>query len=461
VNSPTGGRYAWLVLALCAVAGWSWQQASSQKSATRPRRVASVAAPVKLSLDAPPEPFPDADMLVYRRILVAYSTGDFDAAMSLAQQSMEYSGTGDAFRDWLMRQIPVLMTSQGWMRIKTQDCDEAIKIFYRVLGSVPVPEAQKGLGFCLRVAKSWPEAAGYLATYILAKPEDVEGRFIYADTLESLGRFQDAVQVLEGAAAITGLEPSLAEEVKERWAAMKAKAKSGLGQKTERSEHFYVSYREDDHEAILRTVLDILEAGLAEYSELLGFAPPATAIEVILYRKDEFIDVLPGGPGWAEGVFDGRMRVPVAKDMLQDVNGRLATVLRHELSHALLAHRSSGRAWPTWFDEGVAQYLSCRGRGCDRWSYPATPGTFSASDFLIAPFVTLDPVEAGRAYLHSLFLTKVLVRAKGESVFDFLLSRVPQAGSLSSDFIAQTAGWESFDSFYTYSKDQWKGRPQL
>lgn len=143
---------------------------------------------------------------------------------------------------------------------------------------------------------------------------------------------------------------------------MKAKAKSGAGQKTERSEHFFVSYREDDHDAILRSVLEILEAGLAEYSELLGIAPPSTAIEVILYRKEEFLDVIPGGPGWAEGVFDGRMRVPVARDMLVDVNGRLATVLRHELSHAMMSFRSGARAWPTWFDEGLAQYLACRGR---------------------------------------------------------------------------------------------------
>jgi hypothetical protein len=458
VNKLSGSLYAWLFVAVCAVAGWVWQQASSDKNATKPKRPLPTVAPTKLSLDPPTEPFPETDMIWYRRILVAYATGDFDAAISVVQNAMSQSTLGPAFRDWLTRQIPVLMTSQGWMRIKTQDCDQAMKIFYQVLGMAQVPEAQKGLGFCLRVAKSWPEAAGYLATYILAKPEDVEGRFIYSDTLESLGRFDEAVTVLEGASALPGVDTNTTDEIKERLAAMKAKAKSGVGQKTERSEHFFVSYREEDHDAILRTVLDILETALAEYSEVLGFAPPATAIEVILYRKDEFFDVVPGGPGWSEGIFDGRMRVPVASDMVRDVHGRLATVLRHELSHAILAHRSSGRAWPTWFDEGLAQYLSCRGRECGRWSYPATPGTFSESVFLNAPFVTLNPIEAGRAYLHSLFLTRVLVKAKGESVLDFVLSRVPQAGTLSSEFIAQTAGYDSFDRFYNDALLLWKKR---
>ncbi len=458
MNKPHGGFYAWLLVAVCAVAGWVWQQAFSEKTKTPPKRVVLSSQPATLALESPAEPFPETDMIWYRRILVAYATGDFDAAMSVLQNAREDSHLGQSFRDWLMRQTPILMTSQGWMRIKTQDCDQAMKIFYQVLGLAPIPEAQKGLGFCLRVAKSWPEAAGYLATYVLAKPEDIEGRFIYADTLESLGRFDEAVTVLEGATAFSGNDAVSADEIKERLTAMRAKAKSGVGQKTERSEHFFVSYREEDHESILRTILDILETSLNEYSEVLGFAPPATAIEVILYRKDEFFDVVPGGPGWSEGVFDGRMRVPVSGDMVRDVQGRLATVLRHELSHALLSHRSSGRAWPTWFDEGLAQYLSCRGRDCGRWSYPATPGTFSDAVLLTAPFVTLNPIEAGRAYLHSLFLTRVMMKSKGESVLDFILSRVPQAGSLSSEFIAETAGWESFERFYRDARGMWDQR---
>lgn len=408
------------------------------------------------ALEVPKDPFQDQEMAIYRRIVAAYSTGDFEGALTLSNQRLASQETSEDFKEWLTRQWPVLMTSLGWLKIKTQDCDEASKIFYKVLGAAQVPEAQKGLGFCLRVSKNWPEAASYLATYILAKPSDIEGRLIYADTLESLGRFDDAVTILEGAQSPgEGEDQALAELAKQRLQGMRAKAKSGANQKTERSEHFYVSYREDDHEAILRPVLDILESTVNEYSEILGIPPPAMPVEVILYRKEEFRDVIPGGPGWAEGVFDGRMRIPVATHMMTNVNGALATVLRHELSHALLSLRAGGRSWPTWFDEGTAQYLSCRQRDCDQFRFPPTPGIFSPIDTLTQPFVTLDNVEAGRAYLHSLYMVRGLVRKKGEAGFTDISSRVPGVGPLTSDFIAEVSGWDSFSKLWADVSEWW------
>lgn len=413
------------------------------------------------ALEQPKDPFADQEMAMYRRIVAGYTTGDFAGALNLANQALSADMTSPAFREWLTRQWPALMTSHGWMKIKTQDCDEAIKIFYKVLASSQLPEAQKGLGFCLRVTKNWPEAASYLATYILAKPSDIEGRLIYADTLESLGRFDEAVTILEGAVAQTDQDPAAVEMAKQRLQAMKAKAKEGAKQKTERSEHFFVSYREEDHEGILRPVLDILEAAVAEYSEILGIAPPGTPVEVILYRKEDFQNVIPGGPGWAEGVFDGRMRVPVAGHMISNVNGTLATVLRHELSHAMLSFRSGGRGWPTWFDEGLAQYLSCRKRDCDQFRFPPRSGVFSNESVLTQPFVTLDGIEAGRAYLHSLYLVRGMVRSKGEAVLGDISARVPPTGTLTSDFIATVAGRDSFSELWRDAELWWKTQEPL
>lgn len=444
-----------LLVALLGTVGWIWDREQARQVQAKKKIIPKVEQPV---LEQPKEPFADAEMAVYRKILVSYSTGGFATATAEVQQVLAASNTTEAFREWLTRQLPILMTSQGWMKIKTQDCDEAIKIFYRVLGLSLVPEAQKGLGYCLRVTQNWPEAASYLATYVLARPTDVEGRLVYADTLESLGRYDDAVTILEAAANQEGLDPDTLKMAQDRLAGMRAKAKSGAGQKTERSEHFFVSYREDDHDGILRQVLEILESSLNEYSEVLGIAPPGSPIEVILYRKEEFLEVIPGGPGWAEGVFDGRMRVPVSRDMLTDVDGRLAIILRHELSHAVISRRANGRAWPTWFDEGLAQYLACRKRPCEQFRFPATPGIFSASEILSKPFVGLDSVEAGRAYLHSLYLTHAMVRSKGESVLDFISSRVPPTGTLTSDFVAEVAGWGSFADMWQETSLRWAKR---
>ena len=409
-------------------------------------------------LEPPQEPFSESEMALYRQIILNYSTGDFVAAVKTVDRLLQDKLTSAAFKQWLVRQQPVLLTNLGWIKIKTQDCDEAVKIFYRALASTQVPEAQKGLGYCLRVVKNWPEAASYLALYVLSKPSDIEGRLMYADTLESLGRFDEAVTILEGAAVLSNVDAGLLGMAKERLTAMRAKAKSGAGQKTERSENFFVSYHEESHDVILRRVLDILEAGVTEFSSLLGVTPPVNPIEVILYRKEDFFDVIPGGPGWAEGVFDGRMRVPVSMEMLYDVEGRLAIILRHELSHAILSNRAGGRAWPTWFDEGLAQYLACRSRPCETFRFPAKLSEFSPVNRLTNPFVTLDDVHAGSAYLHSLYLVQGLIRQKGEGALDFISNRLPSSGPISSDFIAESSGWSSFDEMWTETAKRWQQR---
>lgn len=56
---------------------------------------------------------------------------------------------------------------------------------------------------------------------------------------------------------------------------------------------------------------------------------------------------------WSGGQFDGRIRVPVAPDMVMDAAAR--RVLAHEITHACLT--LIGR-WPAWMQEGLAQRLS-------------------------------------------------------------------------------------------------------
>lgn len=456
-NAPTNAlNVALLLVAFVGIAAWIWQQNFAAKVFSSPKP--AVISPAAIPLELPKEPFSPDEMAVYQSILVSSSTGDFVGTQKKIERQLTITTNSVPFLEWLTAQLPLALTSVAWLKIKTQDCDDAVKIFYRVLSLAAIPEAQKGLGHCLRITKNWPEAAGYLTLYILAKPEDVEGRLIYADTLESLGRYDEAVATLEGALAKAGIEQETNDVITERLNTMRAKSKTSLRQKTERSEHFFVSYREQEHEGILQEVLDILEEAVEEYSELLGIATPGVPIEVILYRKEDFMEVFSGGPAWVEGLFDGRLRVPVSAEMLGDVKGKLGTILRHELSHAMLSQRSSGRSWPIWFDEGLAQYLSCRKRACDGFTFSATPGQYSPITVLTQPFVTLDTIEARRAYLHSLYMLRSLVRSKGEPIIDFISSKIPTTGPLTSDFIAINAGWDSFSDMHADVLSWWNKR---
>src|SRR5438094_2112162 len=65
-------------------------------------------------------------------------------------------------------------------------------------------------------------------------------------------------------------------------------------------------------------------------------------------------------PDWAQGLFDGKIRLPVEGAMRDGT--ALDRVLRHEYTHALVHDRTRGRA-PTWLSEGLA--IACEGRDTD------------------------------------------------------------------------------------------------
>ena len=56
---------------------------------------------------------------------------------------------------------------------------------------------------------------------------------------------------------------------------------------------------------------------------------------------------------WSGGLYDGRIRVPVAANEVMDAT--LHRTLAHEITHACLTLTG---AWPAWLQEGLAQRLS-------------------------------------------------------------------------------------------------------
>ena len=442
-----------LVTALASFGAYAWQRAHESSvvhAKTRPPAPPEVPMP-----EVPVEPFPAREMELVQKLKALHNSGNFEGALTFATTELALLDLDPKFRTWLGRQLPPLLTSVGWLKLKLGECDEATKFFYRATKIGAIAETRKGLGVCLHQTKNWPEAASWLAAYILEKPDDAETRALYADVLESLGRFDEAVSILEGAAQIAGLDATVVEAIQQRLQGMRVKAREGVRQRSEYSRHFYVSYREDDHDRLVSTVFEALESALEEFTEVTGIPAPEAPIEVVLYRREAFHDVIPGGPAWSEGIFDGRIRVPLTPEIAQDPRGLMATVLRHELSHALLATRSAGRPWPPWFDEGLAQYLSCRRRPCDGFHFAATPGQFSEASLLSEPFVTLGDIEAGRAYAHSLYLVRMLVRTQSEDVIPKIIRDLPAQGAITSDILANLAQGTAFGDLVQAAKAPW------
>lgn len=415
------------------------EAAVASPPAPAPKASASRAATVETTTKSPPPialaPVPEANFApveadLMRQIHARFATGDFIGALRLADEQAERDDLSDAFHAWLVDQLPPLLTSAGWARLKLGDCDEATTYLRRSEALRRSNETAKGLAVCYFKQRNLAGAREQFTYYLEKQPDDHEMRVLYADILESEGRYDEAVRSLETAAAALGDDKSVAE----RLASMRGKAKESPLQGVETSRNFRIAYRAGDHEDLVSFALETLEATLDEYVEHYDFRLPPAPIEVIFYPADDFKSVVTYGPDWAEGLFDGRVRVPVRQEILTSGQFKpLEIVLRHELVHALLSIMSDGRQAPPWFDEGVAQRLSCIKDGCGRFSFPPTPGGFLEVPAFEAPYTSFPAVKAGRAYRQSLYLVLMLERQAGEDALRQIIGHVSTASDLGSN----------------------------
>ena len=120
----------------------------------------------------------------------------------------------------------------------------------------------------------------------------------------------------------------------------------------QRSRHFVVRYPAATGDRYGEQILAVLEQ---ERRRLLAWIPEpgAKAIEVDLFPLRQFLTAY-GGAIEVAGIFDGRLRMPLAD--LKSLDPRLIAIVSHELAHALLDGATAGRA-PRWFQEGLAQHV--------------------------------------------------------------------------------------------------------
>jgi hypothetical protein len=173
---------------------------------------------------------------------------------------------------------------------------------------------------------------------------------------------------------------------------------------------FRLRYDGGVNEPLGVAVLQLLTEAFADYARRLGFFPPEP-VTVILQTETDFR--APGTPAWAEGVYDGTVRIPVKG--VEQPSRHLHVLLRHELAHSFVTSRTGGNC-PTWVQEGVAQWLE----GSDPARADATlaPRARSGALFplltLEAPFQNLAPSDLPVAYAESLSGVAHLLRLRRE-----------------------------------------------
>lgn len=136
--------------------------------------------------------------------------------------------------------------------------------------------------------------------------------------------------------------------------------KSSASFATYDEEHFLIKYPSTQTSVegyqlkeLLREAYSIISRDLAYYFQ--------SKITVLLYDQEQFAKIQEK-PAWAQGFYDGKVRMPISRSGFIDQDLKALTV--HEVSHAFITALSKGRA-PAWINEGLAEYEENQVRAID------------------------------------------------------------------------------------------------
>ncbi|HAS52893.1 MAG: hypothetical protein A2X56_12930 [Nitrospirae bacterium GWC2_57_13] len=174
--------------------------------------------------------------------------------------------------------------------------------------------------------------------------------------------------------------------------------------------HFLVKYEGREKIAAGRIILRILEDAYSAVGRELSYYP-SREVQVILYSDQQFRDVT-DAPGWSGGIFDGKIRIPIA-GIEQETPG-LRRLLYHEYTHA--AVRSITPRVPAWLNEGLAQYFEgpeITAAQQEALRRIARDGKLPRLSALEGSFMGLGGSDAAYAYLFSLSAVRHMVDRYG------------------------------------------------
>jgi tetratricopeptide (TPR) repeat protein len=191
-------------------------------------------------------------------------------------------------------------------------------------------------------AEKWARTAlAYGARDNAAEMHHLIGKAFYfrEELPEAIAEFRQALRIKNDPAIRASLER----------AELEARTSSGFDRR--RLSHFIVTYEGSTMENTGRMVLDTMERSYSALVSQFGFEPEEPVV-VILYSGRSYLEM--GGPHWSAGMFDGKIRVPVAG--LERLDQHIQTTLHHELAHAFV-HARGGGSVPRWLHEGVAEHM--------------------------------------------------------------------------------------------------------
>ena len=209
--------------------------------------------------------------------------------------------------------------------------------------------------------------------------------------------------------------------------------------------HFTVTFQGPADEATAYRSVEILEAAYYRIGGALNVYP-TQPIEVVLHTQQQFFDVTKA-PSWAGGLYDGRIHVPV-KGAEKISPERLAEVLSHELTHAIVAN-IGGPAVPGWIHEGLAGVMEQSGPA-DEQAFMAQTAARLPLSSLMKGFEMLPEDGVHLAYAQAAVAMKRLIDLRGASAAVGLLRAIKSELPFENAFQANVGmRFQDFDAMVT------------
>lgn len=258
-------------------------------------------------------------------------------------------------------------------------------------------------------------------------------------------RMQDAVDAWERAAELAPENQAILDQLN------RTKKELAVEEKMEKEYggHFILSYHGEISTSLSNEILRVLE----DAYDWVGYQLehyPQRRVPVIIYANKDFTG-LTDSPGWAAGIYDGKIRFPAGG--LQRIDEQVRGLLYHEYMHAVV-HELAGNKVPFWLNEGLAEVAASEQRppALEILSQAREEGTLFSWSELEAPARKFNASRVGVAYMQSYDFVRFLLDEYGWFQMRDLLMAIGKGATISTA-IEQTVGVYAVD--YQSLKERW------